>query len=189
MAAIPNLIIIGCWVIFFVWWAVSAFGQKRMAEEESFLSTLVYRTPLMLGGWLLWFPKFRYPLNGSFTPSTEFARVLGAAICVFGLLITLWSRWSLAGNWSSEVAFKPAHELVKTGPYRFVRHPIYSGLLLMCLGTVVGAGQLHSWLGFLLLGIGFWIKLKKEERLMLRHFPDEYQAYKSEVEALVPFVI
>jgi protein-S-isoprenylcysteine O-methyltransferase Ste14 len=78
---------------------------------------------------------------------------------------------------------------VKTGPYRFVRHPIYSGLLLMCLGTVVGAGQLHSWLGFLLLGIGFWIKLKKEERLMLRHFPDEYQAYKSEVKALVPFVI
>jgi protein-S-isoprenylcysteine O-methyltransferase Ste14 len=59
----------------------------------------------------------------------------------------------------------------------------------MCLGTAVAVGKLHSWLGFLLLGIGFWIKLKQEEALMLQHFPEEYPAYCKRVKALVPFVI
>jgi protein-S-isoprenylcysteine O-methyltransferase Ste14 len=108
---------------------------------------------------------------------------------VFGLWVTIWSRRTLGGNWSSEVAFKQGHELVKTGPYRFVRHPIYTGLILMCLGTAGEVGQLHSWLGFLLLCAGFWIKLMQEETLLLRHFPDEYPTYQKQVKALVPFVI
>jgi len=189
MATISDSIIIGCWIFFIGYWAISAFGQKAAAEQKSFLSSLPYRTPLTLGGLLLWFPGFHHPLNLPLTPHTDLARVLGAMVCVFGVLVTLWARWTLAGNWSSEVAFKQGHELVKTGPYRYVRHPIYTGLLLMCLGTAVAVGQLHSWLGFVLLGVGFWIKLKQEESLMLRHFPDEYPAYQKQVKALVPFLI
>jgi protein-S-isoprenylcysteine O-methyltransferase Ste14 len=117
------------------------------------------------------------------------ARAGGAVVCVFGLLVTMWSRRTLGGNWSSEVAFKQNHELVKTGPYRFARHPIYTGLLLMCLGTAVHAGNLHSWLGLPLLGAGFWIKLKQEEAIILQHFPGEYSAYQKQVKALVPFVM
>jgi protein-S-isoprenylcysteine O-methyltransferase Ste14 len=189
MVTISGPIIIGCWIIFLAYWLISAFGQKAMAEEKSFLSTLTYRIPVTLGGFLLWFQKFPHPLNLLVTPHTDLARVLGAAVCVFGLLVTIWSRWTLGGNWSSEVAFKRGHELVRTGPYRFVRHPIYTGLLLMCLGTAIEVGQLHSWPGFLLLCAGFWIKLRQEEALLLRHFPDEYPAYRKQVKALVPFVI
>jgi len=189
MATIPDSIILGCWVIFLAYWLISAFGQKATVEQKSFLSTLIYRTPLTLGGLLLWYPKFSGPLNLALTPHTNLARAFGAAVCVAGLWVAIWSRRTLAGNWSSEVAFKRGHELVKTGPYRFARHPIYTGLLLMCLGTAVAVGKLHSWLGFLLLGIGFWIKLKQEEVLMLQHFPDEYPAYCKRVKALVPFVI
>ena len=101
----------------------------------------------------------------------------------------IWARRTLGDNWSSEVAFKQGHELVKTGPYRFVRHPIYTGLLLMCLGTAVVVGQLHSWLGFPFSCAGFWFKLKQEETLLLRHFPDDYPAYQKQVKALMPFVI
>lgn len=189
MATMSGPITIGCWIIFVVYWLISAFGQKATAEEKGFLSTLTYRAPLTLGGLLLWFPGFHHPLTPTLTPHTDLARALGAVVCVFGLLVTLWSRWRLGGNWSSEVAFKQGHELVKTGPYRFVRHPIYTGLLLMCLGTAVVVGQFHSWLGFLLLSIGFWIKLKQEERLMLQHFPNEYPVYQKQVRALIPFII
>jgi protein-S-isoprenylcysteine O-methyltransferase Ste14 len=108
---------------------------------------------------------------------------------VFGLVVTIWARRTLAGNWSSDVTFKQGHELVRRGPYRFVRHPIYTGLLVMGLGTAVNTGRLRCWLGIVVVGIGFWIKLKQEERLMLRHFPDEYPAYRKQVKALVPFII
>lgn len=190
MAAVSGFVILGCWIIFLIYWLVSAFGQKPIAEQKSFTSMLVYRAPLSLGGLLLLFPGFRHPpFTWPLTPHTDSARIIGAALCVLGLLVTLWARRTLGANWSSEVAFKRGHELIKKGPYQFVRHPIYTGLLLMCLGSAVPAGQLRSWLGFLLLVAGFWIKLRQEERLMLRHFPDQYPAYRREVKALVPFVI
>ena len=103
--------------------------------------------------------------------------------------MTLWARWTLGGNWSSNVTFKQGHELIKTGPYQFARHPIYSGVLTMCLGTAVEIGQFRGWLALPLMTTAFWIKLKQEERLLLRHFPAAYPAYQKQVKALVPFVI
>jgi len=190
MPTIAISTIIASWLIFIGYWAANAFGQKPMAEQRSFLSSLPYRVPLALGGLLLWFPGFHHPpFNWHLTPTTDLVRVIGAIVCVFGLLVAIWARRTLAGNWSSEVALKKDHELVKTGPYRFTRHPIYSGLLLMCLGTAVVIGQLSPWLGFLLLCIGVWLKLKQEETVMLRHFPDSYPAYQQETKALIPFII
>lgn len=113
---------------------------------------------------------------------------VGAVVCVVGLGVTIWSRWTLGGNWSSDVRYKEGHQLVKTGPYRFVRHPIYSGVLLMCLGPTIQFGRLHYWLGIIIIGIGLWIKLKQEETVMLRHFP-EYSAYRKRVKTLLPFVV
>lgn len=189
MANISDSIIIGCWIIFIGYWVISAFGQKATAERKSWLSSLPYCVPLTLGGLFLWYPRFPRPLNLALTPHTDWARSFGAVVCGFGLLVTIWACWTLAGNWSGKVAFKHGHELVKAGPYRFARHPIYTGILLMCLGTAVEVGQLHGWLGFPLLGFGFWIKLKQEETVLLQHFPDEYPAYRKQVKALVPFVI
>jgi protein-S-isoprenylcysteine O-methyltransferase len=128
-------------------------------------------------------------MNLVLMPRSDWVRVTGAVVCVLGLYVTIWARWTLAGNWSSDVTFKQGHELVKTGPYRFVRHPIYTGLQVMCLGSAIEIGRLRCFLAILVVGIGFWIKLKQEERLMLRHFPDEYPAYRKQVKALVPFVI
>ena len=113
----------------------------------------------------------------------------GNVICVAGLFVTLWARWTLAGNWSSDVTFKEGHELIETGPYRFVRHPIYTGLLIMCVGTAIEIGMLRGILGLALMTLGFWIKLKQEERLLMRHFPEEYPAYSKRVKALVPYVL
>ncbi|HLX95691.1 MAG TPA: isoprenylcysteine carboxylmethyltransferase family protein [Verrucomicrobiae bacterium] len=189
MTAITGLIILGCWIIFILYWMISAFRQKPMAEGQSVASALAHRIPVGLGWFLLIFPRLPPPMNRVLVPHTNWALAIGTAICGFGLFVTIWARRTLAGNWSSDVTFKQNHELVRTGPYRFVRHPIYTGLLVMALGTALNAGQLRCWLSIVVVGIGFWIKLKQEERLMLRHFPGQYPAYKKQVKALVPFVI
>jgi protein-S-isoprenylcysteine O-methyltransferase Ste14 len=188
MATITGLIILGCWIIFIVYWFISAFRQKKTAEPQSVPSALAHRIPVALGWFLMMYPALP-PLNRVLIPHTDWSWTAGATVCVFGLFVTIWARWTLAGNWSSDVTFKQGHELVKIGPYRFVRHPIYTGLLVMALGTAINTGRLRCWLGIVVVGIGFWIKLKQEERLMLRHFPNEYPAYQRQVKALVPFLI
>ena len=189
MPTISDSIILGCWIIFLAYWLISAMRVKAIAERQSRWSALAHRIPLgcsyvLLAAWYL--PP---PMNLSVTPHADWARAMGAIICGLGLFVTLWARWTLAGNWSSDVTFKQGHELVKTGPYRFVRHPIYTGLLIMCLGSAIEIGMLRCWLALPLMVIAFWLKLKQEERLMLRHFPDQYPTYQKQVKSLVPFVI
>ncbi len=189
MATISDSIIVGCWIIFLAYWLISALVVKRTAEHQSWTSAAAHRIPVGLGWWMLAYPLLPPPMNWVLIPRPDWVRVIGAVVCVFGLYVTIWARRTLAGNWSSDVTFKHGHELVKAGPYRFVRHPIYTGLLVMCLGSAIEIGRLRCWLSIVVVGIGFWIKLKQEESLMLRHFPDEYPGYQKQVKALVPFVI
>jgi protein-S-isoprenylcysteine O-methyltransferase Ste14 len=182
-------IIITCWCVFFVVWLVTAAKAKPTVETQSAAGMLAHRLPVGLGWWLLLFPNFPGDMNRQILPRTEELSIVGAVICVCGLLFTLWARKTLAGNWSSDVTFKQEHELIRSGPYRFVRHPIYTGLLVMFIGTLLHIGQLRCFIGLLLVAIGFWIKLNQEERLMTRHFPEAYPIYRREVKALVPFVI
>jgi protein-S-isoprenylcysteine O-methyltransferase Ste14 len=188
MSEISGQIIIGCWIAFIAYWFISASRVKATAEQQGWQSSLAYRLPAGLGCWLLAYRHFPPPLNQVLTPNGDWAQATGAVVCMSGLFVTIWARRTLAGNWSSDVTFKQGHELVKAGPYRFVRHPIYTGLLLMCLGSAMESGRLRSWLGVICVAVGFWIKLKQEEKLMLRHFPDDYPNYRKQVKALVPFV-
>ncbi len=189
MGTISDSIILGCWIIFLAYWLVSALSTKRTAEPQSVWSGLSHRIPVTLGWFLLASQRLPPPMNLVWMPRTDWARALGVVVCMVGLYVTIWARRTLAGNWSSSVTFKQGHELVKTGPYRVVRHPIYTGLLVMCLGSAIEIGKLRCLLSLVAVGVGFWIKLKQEERLMLRHFPNEYPAYRKQVKALVPFVI
>ena len=208
MAAIPDYIVLFCWIFFFAYWIISARRVKATAERQSLWSALAHRIPLgvsylLLAAWnggaggggskiaigyvtIMLLPA---PMNLSVTSHAEWAMAMGGFICVLGLFMTLWARWTLAGNWSSDVTFKQGHELIRRGPYRLVRHPIYTGLLTMCLGTAIEIGRLRGWLALPLMMVALWIKLKQEEALMLRHFPDEYPGYQKQVKALVPFVI
>jgi protein-S-isoprenylcysteine O-methyltransferase Ste14 len=189
MTTLSDRTIIWCWIIFIGYWIANALRVKPAAERQSSLSMAAYKGPLTLGGFLLWCPRLPDPWRLALTPPMDLARAGGAVICVLGLLVAIWSRRTLAGNWSSNVTFRQGHELIKSGPYHFVRHPIYTGILLMCFGQAIANGRLHSWLGFLILCLGFWIKLQQEESLMLRHFPDAYSSYRKRVKALVPFLI
>jgi protein-S-isoprenylcysteine O-methyltransferase Ste14 len=184
-------IIIGCWMGFIVFWTIGALFTKRVAERQSYAGALPYKIPVALGALLLFFqiyhPRRRLLDWGvvAWGPATGAA---GALACALGLLLAIWARVTLAGNWSSSVTFKEGHELVRRGPYRFARHPIYTAILLMGLGTAIASERVGAYVGVLFWLLGFWIKLKGEEALLERHFPAEYPEYKRRVKALVPFL-
>jgi len=189
MATLSGALIIGCWVTFIACWIISARRVKAIAEKQSLGSALIHRIPLGLSFFLMAGRHLPSPFNEPVSSHGDWAGVAGDLICVLGLFVALWARGTLAGNWSSDVTFKQGHELIRRGPYRFARHPIYTGLLMMCLGTAVEIGRLRGWLALPLMAIAFWIKLTQEDRLLVRHFPDEYPAYQKQVKAIVPFVL
>jgi protein-S-isoprenylcysteine O-methyltransferase Ste14 len=103
------------------------------------------------------------------------------------LAFAVWARRHIGSNWSGTVTVKTDHVLVRTGPYGWARHPIYTGLLTAILGTAIARGDLRGLLGVVLCTIAFVIKLRIEERWMREVFGEEYRRYSKEVPALVPF--
>jgi len=114
--------------------------------------------------------------------------VVGVALNFAGLLFTVWARVHLGRNWSGAVTLKQDHELITSGPYRIVRHPIYTGLLLAFAGLAVARGEWRSILGLVIMALSFWLKLRIEERLMVEQFGSAYETYRRRVNALIPFV-
>jgi protein-S-isoprenylcysteine O-methyltransferase Ste14 len=183
---LPGLLILACWVLLVLYWNISARSSKPAAERQSWASRFA-RLPVWLG-YILLVVAWVHPFGMVLIPHTVITEYLGVTICAVGLFAAIWSRKTLGADWSRDVELKHGHKLVQRGPYRFARHPIYTSHLLMGLGTAIASGLLVAFLGFLFFFIGFWIKLKQEESLLITHFPDDYPAYKSRVKALIPFV-
>src|SRR5262249_11895523 len=101
----------------------------------------------------------------------------------------LWARVALGRNWSGVVTLKEGHELIEHGPYRFVRHPIYTGIFTMFFATALALGHLSGFAGALLTFASFWVKLCDEEKLMLQQFPERYAAYRRRAKRIIPFVL
>lgn len=182
----PGLLILACWVLLVLYWNISARSSKPAAERQSWASRFA-RLPVWLG-YILLVVAWVHPFGMVLIPHTVITEYLGVTICAVGLFAAIWSRKTLGADWSRDVELKHGHKLVQRGPYRFARHPIYTSHLLMGLGTAIASGLLVAFVGFLFFFIGFWIKLKQEESLLITHFPDDYPAYKSRVKALIPFV-
>ena len=180
-------VIIGCWIVFGAFWVVAALQTKRTVERQDMSSRLAHTVPIVAGAWLL--------VKGSSDPGALGDRVIphslpfllaALVLTVAGLGLALWARVTLGGNWSGIVTFKEGHELIRHGPYGHVRHPIYSAILLMVLGSVLATGTLGAVVGLPLIGLGVWLKVRQEESLMTAHFPAEYASYRSQVSALIP---
>ena len=190
-----------CWAIFLILFLATALFTKRTFVRQSFPSRLAYGIPLVIAFLLfvqgmsgLSAPGVRtgqpiYPLYVQVLPHTTLLSVAGLLLTVAGLLLALWARAILGTNWSGSVTLKEDHELVERGPYAYVRHPIYSGVILMALGTAIVVGTLGVILGVPLLFISCWIKLKQEESLLIGHFGEEYPEYMTRVKALIPYVV
>ena len=115
-------------------------------------------------------------------------QAIGVVLFVLGLALAVWARVHLGRNWGMPMSEKAEPELVTSGPYGYVRHPIYSGIILAMLGTALGVGV--AWLIIAaLMGAYFVVSATVEEQTMARQFPQAYPAYKRSTRMLVPFLL
>jgi protein-S-isoprenylcysteine O-methyltransferase len=190
MEPLARYIINACWILFIVVWLLAAISTKRTVYRQLGARRFAYLLPVVIGCSLLFRARrLAEPFNLSIIPHTD-ALLLGAVIlCIVGLAFCFWARAVLGRNWSGTITLKEDHELIVRGPYRFVRHPIYTGLLTMALATAIQQGRLGGFLGFLLIAASFLIKSTHEEAVMLKQFPDRYPAYRERVRRIVPFIL
>ncbi len=179
-----DYVIYGLWVLFWVAWLAAALTAKRSARSgmRHFLGVrLVFLVIVVLLG-----------RSGAFrghhhVVSNAVLQGVGLGLFLSGLGLAVWARFYLGRNWGTPMSEKVDAELVTTGPYRYVRNPIYSGLILAAIGTAV-AVTWYWLLAAVFMGAYFTYSAIVEERIMERLFPNDYPAYKRSTKMLIPFV-
>ncbi len=167
------------WIAWAIYWLIAARNVQRTQVSEGAFVRLQHLVPLFLGFTLIF---------GRPGLSSELAGWVGVVITAIGLSFSVWGRIHLGRYWSGIITLKEGHRLIRTGPYRLVRHPLYTGFLTGALGSAITAGTAAASIGFLIMVGAYLIKIRREEALLSQQFGDEYQRFKQEVRALVPFV-
>lgn len=196
-----EITIILCWAAFIVFWVASSFNVKRDIRggygkwwrQFSWLR-LAAAAVLIFIAWRMATGAARYTVSpgfilfsrGVYLPSI-FLGWIAAGISVLGVGFAIWARVYLGRNWSPRPAVKVGHELVTTGPYAYVRHPIYTGIILMAFGAAL-TGSFFGIGAFVIACLAYISRMGKEEKIMLELFPDEYPSYKKRTKALLPFL-
>jgi protein-S-isoprenylcysteine O-methyltransferase Ste14 len=190
MGSLFTYLIPALWLAWLAGWWLAAGSVKKTLRRESLSSRLRYTVPLWVAVWLLISRRIPWAaLNARFVPFATWPYAVGVALVVLGLGFATWARVYLGRNWSAAVTLKRDHELVRSGPYRWVRNPIYTGILVALAGSALARGQ---WSGVLALVIAFgsfWYKARLEEQVMHDAFGAEYDAYRREVKSLIPVVL
>jgi protein-S-isoprenylcysteine O-methyltransferase Ste14 len=182
IAEASRYLIPGLWAVWIVGWLAVAWNVKRNQWREPRRIAVWNRVPVLLGIAVLILPHLvPAALNRRFFP----APFVGLVLVVAGLLFAAWARWHLGRNWSGEVTVKIGHTLIQSGPYRLVRHPIYSGIVLALVGTALATGAARGFIATVLIFIGFIVKLQIEEARMRDTFP-EYADYCRHTARLIP---
>jgi protein-S-isoprenylcysteine O-methyltransferase Ste14 len=179
---VVELVFAVVWAAFWAYWLVAAFSMKRGRvpwSRELGIRVVVAAIVVLL-----------YRL-GAFRHSSLNTAVwraaIGLALLAIGLGFAVWARRHLGGNWGMPMTERDTPELVTSGPYRLVRHPIYSGILLATVGTAIGLDW--TWLiAVLLAAIYFIYSATVEEHYLAEHFPDTYPAYERSSKMLIPYV-
>lgn len=181
MHVIATIILV-CWIVFWLYWLAAAVGAKSgHTRWGTFAGVRVVFLLIIL---LLIRAKV---FKGQVVTSDPWLEGFGLAIFLSGLVLAVWARLYLGRNWGTPMSEKVNPELVTSGPYKMVRHPIYSGLILALVGTAVAV----SWywlIAVALLGVYFVYSAVVEERYMTKLFPDAYPTYKRSTKMLIPFV-
>ncbi len=177
-----------CWIAWLLYWVAMAFATKRTVERRGFFGYRVVSLIIVLGAIAIGHAVSVSP-QSHLWQTTLALGVVSDCLVLAGLAFTVWARITLGRNWSAEVTFKQDHELIESGPYALARHPIYTGLVAMALGTAVNYGRAIGFVLFAALCGGLWWKARQEERVMSSHFPDAYSEYRTRVRAIIPFVL
>jgi protein-S-isoprenylcysteine O-methyltransferase Ste14 len=177
------------WAVVIIYWVWSARNVKTAARSESRLKRLfLYILPLVIAALLLgpgeWFG--RSLLREQFVSHSVLVESLGLGLSIAGALLACYARAILGRNWSGTVQLKEDHELIQRGPYRYVRHPIYTGFLVLFLGNAVMVGDWRGLLAVAIVFASFWRKLRIEESWLSEHFGARYAEYMRHTKAILP---
>ena len=178
------------WAIFGAYWLFAASRARATQRAETrgsrwtHLALIVSAFALIITGGLS-----IGPLARNILPQSNAVQVIGIIVTALGLLLAIWARVHLGRYWSGTIAIKQDHRLIRTGPYAWVRHPIYTGLLVGMAGTAIAVGEVSGLLATVLIFIAYYRKIRIEERFLVEQFGPEYVQYQHEVKALVPLVV
>jgi protein-S-isoprenylcysteine O-methyltransferase Ste14 len=177
------------WAVFLIYWQIKAARTKTAQRIEPVVSRVLRAVTLLSAVILVSTTRIPLPwLYFQLWPAGLLPFWLGAAVTVAGLLFAVWARVHLGRNWSSAVTIKQDHELITTGPYAVVRHPIYTGILGGFLGTAIALSEVRGFVALALVFVGFWLKLRMEEQWMRSQFGETYTIYAHQTAALVPYL-
>jgi len=188
MQLITAGVIIAIWVAWFVYWLASARSAQRSKRTESVLSRLFHLALLLVGGVFTLFPPHVGPLPDTIIPNRTLALLLGVVVLLCGLGFTVWARINLGQNWSGRIGMKENQQLIRTGPYAIVRHPIYAGLIIGALGSILAFDVVGGIITLCFVIVAYYRKSRIEEHWMIPQFGQDYLRYQREVKALIPFV-
>jgi protein-S-isoprenylcysteine O-methyltransferase Ste14 len=175
------------WMIFAAVWLIAWLRTKRTQERAPLSSRLLYAVPVMIGSYLFFSNNATSEwARARLFPGNPILEAIAVLLTALGIGFAIWARFYLGTNWSSAVSVKVGHELIRTGPYTWVRHPIYAGLLLALIGTALQQGKLVDLPAVGLFWLGFWIKSRMEEEFMRKTFGERYVEYRKSTGALIP---
>jgi len=185
-------VIIGAWIAFMAFLYLPALFSRTPTDRMSSMylkrSAVVFLLAVIL---LVAIEKF-VPgiLSLRIVPNTALAGITGVVLTLAGLGLSAYARIHLGRFWSSMVMIKVGHRLIRTGPYRFVRNPMYTGMLVAWVGAAVAIGLLGAFLALAIIIVAVWMKIRSEEEILLEKFGDEYLQYRKDVRAaLIPFLV
>jgi protein-S-isoprenylcysteine O-methyltransferase Ste14 len=165
-----------CWLIFAAYWLISARRVKPAKQTEGLVFRLLRIGIAIFVFWLLLSAGGRIGwLGRRFVPPSNILPIVGAVLTALGVAFAVWARYVLGKNWSAAVTIKESHELIGSGPYARIRHPIYSGVVLALLGTALAIGEWRGLLSVFVAFFSFLIKARKEEALLSGEFGSAFE--------------
>ena len=183
----PNQTFQVIWIAWVVSWIAASFWSGRTAKRATTCETWIYRTTIFVGAVLI--APWTALGESRIWQIGDYGAYALLGVMLVGLALTWWARIQLGRLWSSAITRKEEHRLVETGPYEYVRHPIYTGLIIALLATAASEATPVAALGAVLIALGLWLKARTEERFLLTELgPDAYESYRRRVPMLVPFV-
>lgn len=176
------------WWSFVAYWTISALWVRKTKAIEASLSRMIHTLAGIIAALILVFREFLpKPMTWELWPQNEYTFWTGAAVMLAGLGFAVWARIHLGRFWSGAITLKEGHRLIRSGPYQFVRNPIYTGILTGVAGTAIALGQACGLVVLAILFADYTWKIRGEQRLLAAEFGEEYAVYCRNVPALVPF--
>jgi protein-S-isoprenylcysteine O-methyltransferase Ste14 len=166
------------WIVFLLYWFFSALKLKAVKQREAHRERAVYLVSMVAAYFLMFNDRLSFGWLGQrFLPAAAPIEATGVAITAVGIALAIWARWHLGQNWSATITLKEGHELIRSGPYGRIRHPIYTGMLLGLAGTALALGEYRGLIALAIALVCFSAKARKEERYLVTEFGERFKEH------------